>query len=97
MSRLWRRVRMSSPLLRDRVGAAVLLVTAEIEVATVGGTAALPLLMLAAAGYSLPFAWRRVHPLPTVIVVVGSVVGMSAAAVRNSCEGSSTPLPQNAR
>ena len=51
---------------------------AEIEVATVGGTAALPLLMLAAAGYSLPFAWRRVHPLPTVIVVVGSVVTMSA-------------------
>ena len=78
MSRLWRRLRMVSPLARDRVVAAVLFLTAEIEVATVGGTAAMPLLMLAAAGYTLPFAFRRLRPLATVIVVVASVVLMSA-------------------
>ena len=59
MSRLWRRIRMASPLVRDRVAAALLFVVAEIEVATVGGDAALPLLMLAAAGYTLPLAFRR--------------------------------------
>jgi signal transduction histidine kinase len=69
---------MVSPLLRDRIVAVLLFVTAEIEVATVGGDAALPLLMLAAAGYTLPFAMRRVRPLATVVVVVASVVAMSA-------------------
>jgi signal transduction histidine kinase len=78
MSRMWRRIRMISPLLRDRTVAVVLFVIAEIEVATVGGDAPLPLLMLGAAGYSLPFAIRRVRPLLTVVLVVASVVLMAA-------------------
>ena len=78
MSRMWRRIRMISPLLRDRTVAVVLFVIAEIEVATVGGDAPLPLLMLGAAGYSLPFAIRRVRPLLAVVLVVASVVLMAA-------------------
>ena len=31
-----------------------------------------------ALGYSAPFAWRRIHPLPAVLTVVASVVVMSA-------------------
>ncbi|HET8952281.1 MAG TPA: histidine kinase [Solirubrobacteraceae bacterium] len=78
MSALWRRARMTSPLLRDRIFAGLLFVMAEIEVLVVGGDAPLPLLMLAAAGYSLPLAWRRVRPPLMVAVVVASVVAMSA-------------------
>jgi signal transduction histidine kinase len=77
MSVLWRRIRMTSPLLRDRIVAGVLFVTGEIEVLTVGGEAPVGLLMLAAAGYTLPFAWRRVRPPLAVAVVVVSVVSTS--------------------
>ena len=71
MSRLWRRLGMTSPLVRDRVAAAVLFVAAQIEVIYVGaGEAPLPLLMLAAAGYTLPFAIRRVRPLVAVSIVI---------------------------
>src|SRR5262245_60302605 len=69
---------MTSPLLRDRIAAVLLFVLAEIEVLTVGGDAPMPLLMLAAAGYSIPFAWRRVRSPAAELVVVLSVVAMSA-------------------
>jgi signal transduction histidine kinase len=72
---VWRRVAHSTPLQRDRAFAVVLFAFAELEVVIAGGDAPLPLLMLVAAGYSLPFAWRRAHPLAVVIVVVGSVTG----------------------
>jgi len=76
---LWRRVRMLSPIARDRIVAGVLFVAAQTEVLSAGvGGAPLPLLMLAAAGYTLPFAWRRVHPVAAVAVVVASVVTESA-------------------
>ena len=79
MSRLWRRARMTSPLARDRVFAAVLFVAAEIEVLSVGhGDAPLRALMLAAAGYTLPFAFRREHTLAAVCIVIASVVAESA-------------------
>jgi signal transduction histidine kinase len=70
---------MTSPVTRDRVVAAMLFVAAQIEVVTVGsGGAPLPLLMLAAAGYTLPFAIRRTRPLLAVAIVIASVVGESA-------------------
>ena len=78
MTRLWRRLRMVSPLLRDRVVALSLFLIAEIEVVSVGGDAPVVLLMLCAAGYTLPFAIRRVRPLAAVVIVVVSVVTMSA-------------------
>jgi signal transduction histidine kinase len=71
---LWRRALRASPIERDRVFAAVLFVVAQLEVILVGGDAPLPLLMLVAAGYSLPFAWRRQEPLGVVCVVVGCVI-----------------------
>jgi signal transduction histidine kinase len=74
MSALWRRLWRATPLQRDRLFGAALFVGAQIEVVVVGGDGPLPLLMLAAAGYSLPFAWRRVYPLGVVCVVVASVV-----------------------
>jgi len=79
MIRFWRRLRMVSPLARDRVVAVLLLVAAEIEVLSVGhGDAPLGLLMLAAVGYTVPFAFRREHALEAVCVVIGSVVAESA-------------------
>ena len=55
VSRLWRRARMTSPLARDRVFAAVLFVVAQIEVLSVGhGDAPLAALMLAAARLHAP-------------------------------------------
>jgi len=82
MSALWRRLRMISPIARDRIFAASLLVAAQVEVLSVGtGDAPLPLLMLAAAGYTLPFAWRRVRPLAAVTIVVVSVVLEAALLV----------------
>ena len=78
MNALWRHVVHATPLQRDRAFAALLFVVAELEAIIAGGDAPTPLLMLAAAGYSLPFAWRRAHPLATVCVVVGSVVGEAA-------------------
>ena len=78
MSSLWRRAQRATPIERDQAFAAVLFVAAEIEVLFVGGQAPMPLLMLVAAGYSLPFAWRRIHPLGVVCVVVGSVVTEAA-------------------
>ncbi len=75
MSALLRRLRMLSPIMRDRIFAAALFVAAQAEVLSVGvSDAPLPLLMLAAAGYTLPFAWRRVRPLAAVTIVVLSVV-----------------------
>ena len=73
MSRLWRRIRMVSPLVRDRVVAALLFLVAEIEVATVGGDAAMPLLMLAAAGVSARIA--------TLDMVVGGANGDAGAEI----------------
>jgi signal transduction histidine kinase len=79
VSRLWRRARMTSPLARDRVFAAVLFVVAQIEVIGVGsGDAPLWALMLAAAGYTIPFAFRREHTLAAVCIVIASVVAESA-------------------
>jgi len=78
VSRLWRRVTHATPLQRDRAFAVVLFVVAELEAIITGGDAPLPLLMLAAAGYSVPFAWRRSHPLAAVCVVVASVVAEAA-------------------
>ena len=79
MSALWRRLRMTSPVARDRAVAGVLFVAAQIEVVTVdSGDAPLPLLMLAAAGYTLPFAIRRTRPLWAVAIVLASVIGESA-------------------
>jgi signal transduction histidine kinase len=75
VSALRHRIARSTPIERDRAFAAVLFVAAVLEAAIVGGDAPVPLLMLAAAGYSAPFAWRRVYPLGTLIVVVLSVVG----------------------
>jgi signal transduction histidine kinase len=70
---------MTSPLVRDRVAAALLFVAAQIEVINIGaGGEPLPLLMLAAAGYTLPFAIRRTRPLLAVTIVIASVVGESA-------------------
>ena len=90
MSALLRRFRMTSPLLRDRIAAGMLFVIAEIEVAVVGGDAPVVLLMLAAAGYSLPFAWRRVWPLPVVVVVVrSSATVVTGSAACNRAESAS--------
>ena len=75
VSALWRRAVRATPIERDRVFAVLLFIAAEIEVAIVGGDAPLPVLMLIAAGYSIPFAWRRIHPLGVVCVVVASVAG----------------------
>jgi signal transduction histidine kinase len=59
--------------------AALLFVAAQIEVVSMGsGDTPLPLLMLAAAGYTLPFAIRRKRPLIAVSIVIASVVGESA-------------------
>jgi signal transduction histidine kinase len=70
---------MTGPLARDRVVALLLFAAAEIEVASVGhGDAPLAALMLAAAGYTLPFAFRREHTLAAVCVVIASVVAESA-------------------
>ena len=78
MKRLWRTLRMD-PLVRDRVIAAALFAAAQIEMVTVGSPGApLPLLMLAAAGYTLPLAFRRTHTLAAVAVVAISVVTESA-------------------
>ena len=74
MRTLWRRISHATPIERDRAFAVVLFVVAQLEVITVGGDAPLPLLLLAAAGYSIPFAWRRVYPLGVVCVVVAAVV-----------------------
>jgi len=79
VSRLWRQVRMTSPLARDRVCAAVLFVVAQIEVLSMGsGDAPLWALMLAAVGYTVPFAFRREHTLAAVCIVIASVVAESA-------------------
>ena len=78
MSRLWRSLRLLGPIGRDRLFAAAMFVAAEIEVAVVGGDAPAPLLALAAAGYSVPLAWRRLHPLAVVFVMAGSVAFESA-------------------
>jgi signal transduction histidine kinase len=79
VSALWRRLGMTSPLVRDRVVAVVLFAAAQIEVVSIGaGDAPLPLLMLAAAGYTLPFAIRRTRPLVAVSIVIASVVAESA-------------------
>jgi signal transduction histidine kinase len=75
---LWRRVWHATPSQRDRAFTVVLFVAAQLEAIIAGGDAPLPLLMLAAAGYSLPFAWRRAHPLGMVCVVVASVVAEAA-------------------
>jgi signal transduction histidine kinase len=81
VSALWRRALRSTPLDRDRAFAVVLFVAAEVEVVISGEGAPLPLLMLVAAGYSLPFAWRRVYPLGVVCVIVASVVIEAALLV----------------
>jgi signal transduction histidine kinase len=74
-----RRLRLLCRVARDRAVAAVLFVAAQVEVLSIGsGEAALPLVMLAAAGYTLPFAIRRVRPLAAVTIVVVSVVAESA-------------------
>ena len=78
MRRLWTRFMRATPLKRDRYFAALLFAFSEAEVLVIGGDAPLPLLMLVAAGYSLPFAWRRQHPLGVVAVVAVSVVAESA-------------------
>jgi len=70
---------MISPLARDRVVAGLLFVGGQIEVVTVGpGDAPLPFVMLAAAGSTLPFAWRRVYPLTAICAMLGSVIVESA-------------------
>jgi len=79
MKRYWRRLRMTSPLARDRVAAALFFVLGQIEVVTVfNSDAPLPLVMLAAAGYTLPLAIRREHTLAALCIVVGSVAGCAA-------------------
>jgi signal transduction histidine kinase len=79
MTRYWRRLRMTSPLARDRVAAVVLFVAAQIEVvSTGGGDAPLALLMLAAAGYTLPLAIRRDHTLLAICIVIASVASEAA-------------------
>jgi signal transduction histidine kinase len=76
VTELWHRARRATPIQRDRAFAALLFAVAELEVAIMGDAHTL-LLMLTAAGYSLPFAWRRRHPLGTVVVVVCSVLAMT--------------------
>jgi signal transduction histidine kinase len=77
--RLRRSLRLLTPVARDRIAAGVLFAVAQIEVLAVGsGEAAIGWLMLAAAGYSLPLAWRRAFPLTAVLVVVASVVSEAA-------------------
>jgi signal transduction histidine kinase len=79
MSRLWRRLRMTSPLARDRVFAVLLFAAAEIEVlASDRGDAPIGLLLLATAGCTLPFAIRRDHALLAACLVIASVVTTSA-------------------
>ncbi len=80
MNRLRRRLLMASPAARDRVGAALFFFAAELEVLTAGTDGApLALVMLAAAGYTLPFALRRAFPLAAVSIVAATVVIESAA------------------
>ena len=79
MSGLWRRLRMTSARPRDRAFALILFAGAEIEVLSAGHSdAPLGLLLLAAAGYTLPFAIRRDHTLAAVSIVIGSVIAESA-------------------
>jgi len=82
VNRLWRRLRMTSPIARDRVFAVLFFLAAQFEVLTADHAGApLGLLMLAAAGYSLPFAIRRVVPLAAVSIVAVTVVIESAALI----------------
>jgi signal transduction histidine kinase len=74
VSALWRRAVRTTPLERDRAFTVVLFAVAQTEVLVQGGDAPLAVLMVLAAGYSLPFAWRRAHPLGAVLTVVGSVL-----------------------
>jgi signal transduction histidine kinase len=79
VSRLWRSARMMSPLARDRAFAVALFVAAEGEVLAVDQDGApLSLLMLIAAGYTLPFAIRREHTLLAICTVIASVIAESA-------------------
>ena len=79
MSRSLRRAGMMTPIARDRAFAVLFFVAAVIEVFIVErGDAPLGLLLLAAAGYTLPFAIRRDHALVAGCVVIASVVSESA-------------------
>ena len=61
MKRYWRRLRMTSPLARDRVAAGLFFALGQIEVLSVfESDAPLGLVMLAAAGYTLPLATARI-------------------------------------
>ena len=79
MSRLLRRVGMTTPVARDRAFALLLFLAAEAEVIGVSHPGApLGWLMLAAVGYTLPFAIRREHTLLAVCLVIAAVVAESA-------------------
>ena len=79
MSRLWRRLGMTTPVARDRAFAVLLLGAGLAEVLSVESDGSpTALLMLAAAGYTVPFAFRRQHPLAAAFVVATSVVAESA-------------------
>ena len=79
MSRSLRRVGMLTPIARDRAFAVLFFAAAVIEVFIVDrGDAPLGLLLLAAVGYTLPFAIRRDHALVAVCLVIASVVAESA-------------------
>jgi signal transduction histidine kinase len=70
---------MTSPVARDRVVAVLLFAAAEIEVlSTDHDGAPLAALMLAAAGYTLPFAIRRERALIAVPIFIASVLAESA-------------------
>jgi signal transduction histidine kinase len=70
---------MTSPVARDRVVAVLLFAAAEIEVLrTDQDGAPLAALMLAAAGYTLPFAVRRERTLTAVSIFIASVLAESA-------------------
>jgi signal transduction histidine kinase len=72
------RLRRLSPLTVDRVVAGILFVTAEIEVAVQGADGPVVHALLLATGFTLPFAFRRTHTLLAVVLVVASVVTLSA-------------------
>ena len=89
MSTLWRRVRRMSPVAVDRALAGVLLAGAWAELLAIGvGDGPVWLGLVFATGYSVPFAFRRRHPLLVTVIVGTSVVLMSATvqdATRFAC------------
>lgn len=70
----------------DAVLAGGLLVAAQLELLLVGPVPHEGVAVVAAFGLTVPFAWRRRHPLPVMAVVIGTFLTQTALGVPDNAQ-----------